>query len=66
MIHLTPRQAEITSALAKGETRKEIGFRLGITHSTTSVYIREARMKFGAKTTAELMVKMALAGQLAL
>jgi DNA-binding NarL/FixJ family response regulator len=65
MVHLARREREVTTALANGEGRKDIAHRLGITHATASVYVRTARTKFGAKTTAELMVKMERAGMFA-
>ena len=53
---LSKRQAEVTEALIKGKSNKEIGSLLGIELNTVQVHIRKIYRKTGAKGRYALMV----------
>ena len=51
---LTQRQREVLGFLARGLTAKEIGTRLGISHSTVAFHTTNIMQSLGLKTRAEL------------
>lgn len=55
---LTPRERQVTQALAMGLTNKEVAYELGMSHSTVRVLVARARVKLGAATSAELVTKI--------
>lgn len=52
--NLTGRQKEVLGFLAQGLTAKDIGKRLGISHSTVTFHTRNIMQNLGLKTRAEL------------
>jgi len=61
---LNHRQKQVMEGLAAGESRKEIGHRLGISPATVSVYVRDCRRKFHEATTIALVVRLTQLGLL--
>lgn len=53
-VTLTPRELEVANDLARGFTPKEIAGRHDISIWTVRQHIERARVKLGARTTAEL------------
>ncbi len=59
MAQLTQREREIVLALMDGKQPKEIRRSLCIERSTMRMHLQHARNKAGAKTTIELVAKVA-------
>ena len=59
MAQLTAREREIVLALMHGKQPRDIRRDLCIEHSTMYTHLRHARDKAGAKTTIELVAKVA-------
>jgi DNA-binding CsgD family transcriptional regulator len=48
---LSPRELEVMSELARGNKRKQIALKLGISYWTVAKYMHRVRVKLGANTT---------------
>lgn len=59
-LSLTPRQAEILSAYARGERTGEIKIRLGIASKTLEGHIENAKARLGARTVRQAVAMYAL------
>jgi len=59
MAQLTPREREIVSLLMQGKQAREIKACMCIEQSTLRQHLRNARTKAGARTTIELVAKVA-------
>jgi len=59
MDKLTAREQEVVSMLMQGKRPKEITSGLCIQQSTLKMHLRNARFKAGARTTIELVAKVA-------
>jgi len=57
MAALSPRQMAILHYLSKGESNKEIGYRLGIAAPTVSFHMTELRRKLAAKNNNSILIK---------
>jgi two-component system nitrate/nitrite response regulator NarL len=57
MSKLTPRQAQIVTRLASGESQKAIARQLGISYSTIRNHLRQARARADCRTSLELAIK---------
>lgn len=55
---LTDREREVVQHAARGETSKIISYELGVSRQRISMLLTSAMHKLGAKTQAELVVKM--------
>ena len=55
---LTAREREVAASLMEGNTSKEIGRALGISHRTVEVYRARLMRKYKASTTADLVHKL--------
>ena len=55
---LTGREREVATLLIDGQTSKEIGRSLGLSHRTVDIYRAKLLRKYGASTTAELVQKL--------
>lgn len=55
---LTGREREVATLLIDGQTSKEIGRSLGLSHRTVDIYRAKLLRKYGAATTAELVQKL--------
>lgn len=55
-MNLSPRETEVLQALASGLQQKAAAKRLGISYDSVKDYIRIARLKLGADTTAQAAV----------
>lgn len=55
---LTGREREVATLLLEGQTSKEIGRSLGLSHRTVDIYRAKLLQKYGATTTAELVQKL--------
>ncbi len=56
---LSPREREVAALLLDGQTSKEIGRSLGISHRTVEIYRARLMKAYQASTTAELVHKLA-------
>lgn len=56
-VELSPRQMAILHFFAKGETNKEIGYRLRIAAPTVSFHLREIREKVGVEHNRKIVEK---------
>jgi len=54
---LTPREREVAAYLMQGQTSKQIGKTLGISHRTVEIYRARLMRKYKASTTADLVHK---------
>ncbi len=63
MDRLTPREREVVSLLMQGKRRAEIAAEMCVERGTVKAYLRRARDKAGARTTIELVAKVANDGQ---
>ena len=52
------REREVAASLMEGNTSKEIGRALGISHRTVEVYRARLMRKYKASTTADLVHKL--------
>jgi PAS domain S-box-containing protein len=59
---LTPREREVAALLMSGQTSKEIGKTLGISHRTVEIYRARLMRKYAASTAADLVHRL-MAGQ---
>ena len=59
---LTPREREVATLLTGGQTSKEIGRTLGVSHRTVEVYRARLMKVYKAGTTAELVNKLLAGG----
>ena len=59
---LTPREREVATLLTGGQTSKEIGRTLGVSHRTVEVYRARLMKVYKASTTAELVNKLLAGG----
>ncbi|WP_300554976.1 LuxR C-terminal-related transcriptional regulator [Limnohabitans sp. Rim8] len=55
---LTPREREVAAQLMDGQTSKEIGRTLGISHRTVEIYRVKLMRKYGASGSADLIQKL--------
>jgi len=55
---LTPREREVAAYLMQGQTSKQIGKTLGISHRTVEIYRARLMRKYKASTTADLVHKL--------
>lgn len=55
---LTGREREVATLLIDGQTSKEIGRNLGLSHRTVDIYRAKLLRKYAAATTAELVQKL--------
>ena len=55
---LTGREREVATLLIDGQTSKEIGRSLGLSHRTVDIYRAKLLRKYSASTTAELVQKL--------
>lgn len=55
---LTPREREVAAYVAQGQTSKEIGRALGISHRTVELYRAKLIRKYGASGNAELVTRL--------
>lgn len=55
---LTAREREIAALLIEGQTSKQIGKAIGVSHRTVDIYRARLLRKYGAATTAELVHKL--------
>ena len=55
---LTGREREVAAYLMQGLTSKQIGKSLSISHRTVEIYRARILRKYGASTTADLMLKL--------
>ncbi|MNY38063.1 Tetrathionate response regulatory protein TtrR [compost metagenome] len=59
VVHLTPREREIVKLLAKGLTSKQIAKLLEMSHRTVEAHRTRIGRKLDAKTTVEIVSKIA-------
>ncbi len=55
---LTPREREVAAYLMQGQTSKQIGKTLAISHRTVEIYRARLMRKYKANTTADLVHKL--------
>nr|WP_315465880.1 PAS and helix-turn-helix domain-containing protein [uncultured Rhodoferax sp.] len=55
---LTPREREVAAYLMQGQTSKQIGKTLNISHRTVEIYRARLMRKYKASTTADLVHKL--------
>jgi DNA-binding CsgD family transcriptional regulator len=55
---LTPREREVAAYLMQGQTSKQIGKTLEISHRTVEIYRARLMRKYKASTTADLVHKL--------
>lgn len=55
---LTPREREVAASLMQGQTSKQIGKTLAISHRTVEIYRARLMRKYKASTTADLVHKL--------
>jgi len=55
---LTPREREVAALLTDGQTSKEIGRSLGLSHRTVEIYRARLMKAYKASTTADLVHKL--------
>ena len=55
---LTAREREVAALLIEGQTSKQIGKAIGVSHRTVDIYRARLLRKYGAATTAELVHKL--------
>ena len=55
---LTPREREVAAYLMQGQTSKQIGKTLEISHRTVEIYRARLMRKYKASTTADLVYKL--------
>ena len=55
---LTPREREVAAYLMQGQTSKQIGKTLEISHRTVEIYRARLKRKYKASTTADLVHKL--------
>lgn len=55
---LTPREREVAASLMQGQTSKQIGKTLDISHRTVEIYRARLMRKYKASTTADLVHKL--------
>jgi len=63
MAQLTTREREVVSLLMQGKRRGEIAAEMCVQRGTVKAYLRRARDKAGARTTVELVAKVAGEGE---
>jgi len=63
MAQLTQREREVVSLLMQGKRRGEIAAEMCVQRGTVKAYLRRARDKAGARTTVELVAKVAGEGE---
>ena len=63
MERLTPREREIVGLLRNGRRQSEIAKELCIEHGTVKMHLFHARVKAEARTTVELVAKVAREGE---
>ena len=63
MAQLTQREREVVSLLMQGKRRGEIAAEMCVQRGTEKAYLRRARDKAGARTTVELVAKVAGEGE---
>jgi len=63
MAQLTQREREVVSLLMQGKRRGEIAAEMCVQRGTVKAYLRRARDKAGARTTVELVAKVAREGE---
>ncbi len=63
MDKLTAREREVVSLLMQGKRRGEIAAEMCVERGTVKAYLRRARDKAGARTTVELVAKVAGEGE---
>lgn len=63
MAKLTQREREVVSLLMQGKRRGEIAAEMCVANGTVKAYLRRARDKAGARTTVELVAKVAGEGE---
>ncbi len=54
-VSLSPRQIAILHYLSKGETNKEIAYRLGVAAPTVSFHLKELRLKLGVSGNKKIL-----------
>lgn len=59
---LTPRELQVATYAASGESQKLIGYRFGLTPGHVSALLKSAMHKLGVKTQPELVAKMRMMG----
>jgi DNA-binding CsgD family transcriptional regulator len=59
MALLTAREREVAALLAQGYNQREIAAKLGIAYCTVNAHVGAARVKAGARSAADLAVKVA-------
>lgn len=57
---ITPQEQKVIELLAKGLSTKQIGGLLSISYHTVETHRKNLRMKFEAKNSSELMMKVLL------
>ncbi|HEY1392193.1 MAG TPA: helix-turn-helix transcriptional regulator, partial [Methylibium sp.] len=55
---LTGREREVAALVIEGQTSKQIGRALGLSHRTVDIYRARLLRKYGAGTTAELVQRL--------
>lgn len=63
MARLTPREREIVTLLRNGRREREIAQELCIQRGTVKMHLYNARVKAAARTTVELVAKVAGEGE---
>jgi DNA-binding CsgD family transcriptional regulator len=58
MSYITPKEKEVLSLLAQGLSTKEIAGTLAISYHTVESHRKNLRLKFEAKNSSELMMKV--------
>lgn len=58
---LTPREREVAAQLLEGQTSKQIGKALGISHRTVEIYRARLMRKYRASSTGELIHRLTAA-----
>lgn len=62
IVGLTPRERDVLTYLAVGSQREDVAYRLGIKAKTLDHYIKSAKQKLGAGTTAHAVAKALVMG----
>lgn len=60
---LTPREREVVGLLMQGRRTRDIADAMCIERGTVKAYVKRAREKAGARTTLELVAKVAGEGE---
>jgi len=60
---LTPREREVVGLLMQGHRTRDIADAMCIERGTVKAYVKRAREKAGARTTIELVAKVAGEGE---